>query len=340
MHAIMNFTTLLAAAVALLTISTTGVAAEKVKPPATVYLKKCCPLGQKLDASQSCVVGGTDKWVPSVLLITRGKLYTPIGEAPRFFRIVESAQPANCSAPLELYTGALVISSNGSLFVQELSRTFSAPDFCVDKDAALVCNPPAIIPPAMDDKQQATIAGNALAPLPPSEVGASSGDIPSNMLHTAGGVGFAMMSASGAAAAAAAAATRRPKLRKCCGPRYVYDRNQSNCVSLSADSPHLQRVITNTTAADVIYGFPRCENTFYTMVEPFRDEQFDGRSGAVRMPSTGRTFTSAEFCVEHTVDDRVYADVHVFTCAENFGQQEPEWATGGDKEVSKAFIHM
>lgn len=320
MHTI-TFPTLLA--VALLYFTTIGARAEKVKPPATVYLKKCCPLGQKLDASQSCVVGGTDKWVPSVLLISRGKLYTPIGEAPRFFRIVEATRPTNCSAPLELYTGALVVSSNGSLFVQELSRTFGAADFCVDKDAALVCNPPA------DEVLQA-------APLPPQDVAgvganSSSDDIPSNMLHTAGG-GLAMMAkASGAAVAAVA---RRPKLRKCCGPRYVYDRNQSNCVSLAADSPHLQRRITNTTTADVIYGFPRCEQTYYTMVEPFRDEQFDAQSGAVRMPTTGRTFTSAEYCVEHTVDDRVYGDVHVFTCAENFGQQEPQWSTGGDKEVS------
>lgn len=292
----------------LLVLCATGAtAAEKVKP-ATVLLKKCCPLGQWLDASQSCVVGGTDKWVPNILLISRGKLYTPMGEAPRFFRILDGVQPADCSVPLELYTGPIVVSSNGSLFVQEISASFGPAQFCVDKDAALVCQPP----PAGSEA-----AATATAQTPPA-------DIPSNMLHTGGIV-------------KASAPMRRPKLRKCCGPDYVYDRSQANCKPLDEDSPHRRRTVTNSTAVDVIYGFPRCvrSGALYTMVEGFRDENLDVLTASVRLAGVGgRSFAPAEFCVEHTVNDTVYADVHVFTCAEHFGQQEPEWATGGDKEVS------
>lgn len=304
-----------------LALATGASAAEKVKP-ATVLLKKCCPLGQWLDASQSCVVGGTDKWVPSILLVTRGKLFTPMGEAPRFFRILEGVQPANCSEPLELFTGPVVVSSNGTLFVPEIDASFPPADFCVDKDAALVCKRP----PAGSEEAAAAAA----APSPPA-------DIPSNMLHTGG-----MVKAS---VAAVAVTVRRPKLRKCCGPNYVYDRNQTNCKPLDESSPHWRRAVTNSTAVDVIYGFPRCVRigALYTMVEAFRDENLDAQTGAVRTATGGRTgggrtFTPTEFCVEHTVDDTVYADVHVFTCADHFGTQDPEWATGGDKEVSDWFF--
>lgn len=283
--------------------------AEKVKPP-KVNLKKCCPLGQQLDSAQNCVPGSTDKWVPNILLVTRGKMYTPMGEAPRFFNILYGVRPADCAAALEMYTEALVVSSNGTLFVQEIAKSFLAADFCVDKDVALVCNPPA------------TVDASAVSAARPPIAGA---DIPANMLHAAG-ISMASMTAT----------LPRAKLRKCCGLSYVYDRNQTNCVALADDSPHAARQVTNRTAAtvDMIYGFPRCAKAVYTIVESFRDGDFDLSSGTVRLTGTGRSFAPAEFCVEHTVDDLVYADVHVFTCAEHFAQQEPEWATGGDKEVS------
>lgn len=282
----------------ILTIATSTTAAEKIKSPAPVYLNKCCPLGQQLDETKNCVVGGTDRWVPAILLINQQRTFTPAGQAPRFFRIQEGIRPANCTADLQLYTGSqLLVSSDGLLFVQEIAKKFEGYNFCVDKDAALVCNPPPI---------QRTPDNMAMAGVP----------------------------GSGIAAAAAGPLPATSKLRKCCGPNTVYDRTEQNCVGLSEGSPHYGRVVTNSSRIEVIYGFPRCKaDAQYTMVGSYRDDNFDEANGVFRLDS-GRIFSSTEFCVEHTVKDDEYADVHAFTCADQFIKMDPISVEASDQEVS------
>lgn len=279
----------------LITLATSVSAAEKIKPPAPVYLNKCCPLSQQLDESKNCVVGGTDRWVPSILMISQQRYFTPAGQAPRFFRIQEGVRPTNCTSDLQLYTGSqLVVSSDGLLFVQEIAKKFEGSNFCVDKDVALVCNPP---------------------PIPPDNL--SIAGLP--------GSGFT----------AAASQPAKSKLRKCCGPNTVYDKKAKNCFGLSEGSAHNGRVVTNSSRIDVIYGFPRCkaDTQQYTMVGSYRDDNFDESNGVFRLDS-GRIFHSAEFCVEHTVEDDAYADVHAFTCADQFVQMDPIQVEATDQQVS------
>lgn len=271
------------------------ITAEKVKPP-IVYLNKCCPLSQQLDETKNCVVGGTDRWVPAILMISQKRTFTPLGQAPKFFRIQEGARPTNCTADLQLYTGQFLVLSDGLLYIQEINKHFEGQHFCVDKDVALVCNPP---------------------PLP-------------NNVSMAGILGSGIK-------AAAATLPATSKLRKCCGPNAVYDKSLKNCFSLNEGSVHSRRLVTNSSSIEVIYGFPRCKaDAQYTMVGSYFDDNFDAASGVFRLAS-GRIFSSAEFCVEHTVEDDVYADVHAFTCADQFIQMDPISVEATDQKVSHPF---
>lgn len=224
----------------------------------------------------------------------------PKGEAPRFFRIQEGVRPANCTSELQLFSGnQLIVSSDGRLYVHEISKNFDGPNFCVDKDVALVCNRSLVQPS------------------------------PNNL--SMAGIG------SGISAAAATLPTKS-KLRKCCGPNAVYDKSKQSCVGLSEGSVHQGRVVTNYSGVDMIYGFPQCKSDAqFTMVGAYRDEDFNDSTGVFKL-NTGRIFSSSEFCVEHTVADDVYGDVHAFTCADQFVQMDPISVEATDQQVNNLFF--
>lgn len=115
---------------------------NSARPPPPVNINKCCRIGEQMDLSQQCEVGGTEKWVPHVYLLAKKTHFVPKGEAPRFFRIHEATKPTTCEQP-DIYSGtnSIAIFSNGSLFLSEKSTFISSDNYCVDKDSALVCFP-------------------------------------------------------------------------------------------------------------------------------------------------------------------------------------------------------
>lgn len=128
----------------LLSWTSSNVALSGRVPP-RVTINKCCRVGEQMDKTKQCYVGGTEKWVPPVWLLNKKGYFMPKGEAPKFFSIQEETIP-KC-AELELFTGAsqFAIFSNGTLFISEKSLSVSTEDYCVEKDLALVCLPTPII---------------------------------------------------------------------------------------------------------------------------------------------------------------------------------------------------
>lgn len=113
-------------------------------PPPDVQINKCCRLGESINNKKHCELVATENWVPHVYLLKRNQYFTPKGSAPRFLQIRENTLPSACPNP-QLFTGpnALAIFSNGTLFISEISHLVNSTDeYCVDKDAALVCLTP------------------------------------------------------------------------------------------------------------------------------------------------------------------------------------------------------
>lgn len=117
--------------------------ARAIRVPATVYVNKCCRLEEHLDASQKCTVGGSDQWWPVIYLIGKRDYYQPSGEAPRFIHPREDYIPP-CKHP-EYYSNnrRMALFSNGSLYLSEKNLFLDATDYCIDKDAAILCFPSA-----------------------------------------------------------------------------------------------------------------------------------------------------------------------------------------------------
>lgn len=115
-------------------------AIEAAKAPPPVSVNKCCRIGEQLQRNKECSFGGTDRWWPVIFLIVKHAYFTPLGDAPRFFRVNESSRP-NCQSP-ELISGAhnMALFSNGTLYLPDRTSLIESDHFCVDKDMALVCS--------------------------------------------------------------------------------------------------------------------------------------------------------------------------------------------------------
>lgn len=116
-----------------------GVAYGARSPPTPIVVNKCCRNGETLDTSQQCLIGSNEHWWPSIFMIAKQDLYKQRGDAPRFFHVRER-WPPSCEH-MELITGNhnIVLFSNGTLYLPERKTTIEPDQFCVDKDAALVC---------------------------------------------------------------------------------------------------------------------------------------------------------------------------------------------------------
>lgn len=115
-----------------------GVSAGRAPPQAEV--NKCCRIGEQLDKNtRQCSIDGNNQWWPLIYLIVKQTYYSPRGEAPRFLHARELKQPM-CDKP-ELFINSMALFSNGSLFLLERNAFIEPDNFCVDKDAALVCFP-------------------------------------------------------------------------------------------------------------------------------------------------------------------------------------------------------
>lgn len=140
MHLLNHFSANIIGLLFVLILWTDNVHSGRVPIPVTI--NKCCRLGEQMDTSRQCNIGGTEMWVPHVYLLNKKTYFMPKGEAPRFFKTREGTKPTTCIEP-ELFVGStdFVLFSNGSLFISEKAQLVSGDDYCVEKDMALVCFP-------------------------------------------------------------------------------------------------------------------------------------------------------------------------------------------------------
>lgn len=115
------------------------------------------------------------------------------------------------------------------------------------------------------------------------------------------------------------------KVKKCCpGSNLVYNNSEAKCVTLNQGHALFAKpIIANTTAIDLIFGFPSCNETEYTIAGLFDDDHLDTVKGSLSIGS-GQRLQSGEYCLEHTTDS-VEANsntVSVFTCAQHI--KEPK----------------
>lgn len=116
-----------------------GVVNAARSPPTPIVVNKCCRNGELLDSNQQCLIGSTEHWWPPIYMIAKQDYYRMRGDAPRFFKVRER-WPPSCEH-IELITGThnIALFSNGTLYLPERKTTIESDNFCVDKDAALVC---------------------------------------------------------------------------------------------------------------------------------------------------------------------------------------------------------
>lgn len=112
---------------------------NSARPPTPLIINKCCRIGEQLDKSRQCTIGGVEQWWPLIYLIQKQTHYEPHGEAPRFMKVRERAPPICDQA--ELITRNIALFSNGTLFLLERNARIESDNYCIDKDAALVCFP-------------------------------------------------------------------------------------------------------------------------------------------------------------------------------------------------------
>lgn len=107
--------------------------------PKPVIVNKCCDVDEHLNELGECVDGNTSQWWPLIHMIKIQKLFEPLGGAPRFFTARERSRPS-CTAPdLLIGSNKMALFSNGSLYLSERNRFLHPSDFCIDKDAAMLC---------------------------------------------------------------------------------------------------------------------------------------------------------------------------------------------------------
>lgn len=110
--------------------------------PKAVIVNKCCDLNEHLNEHHECAVGTTNHWWPLIHMIKIQKLFEPLGDAPRFFIVRERSRPL-CESPDTLIgSNKMALFSNGSLYLSEQNQFLHSPNFCIDKDVAILCFPP------------------------------------------------------------------------------------------------------------------------------------------------------------------------------------------------------
>lgn len=258
---------------------------DAARPPPIVIVNKCCRIGEQMDVTRRCLVGGTEKWWPPVYQIQKAAWFMPPGEAPRFLKVREQYMPV-CEN-VELFIGAnkLAVFSNGSLLLSERNAFFDPDSYCVDKDAALVCMP--------------------------RPQGADSLTAPRTLT----------------------------RVNKCCpglNLAYDIDKKQNPCVTLgNGHDSFSKKTVSNTTAIDLVFGFPHCEMTnHYTIAGMYKQESLEVTTGSLTLDS-GRQFTSKEYCLDHIVSDVDMTAVNVFTCAEHFTDK-----SDSANQVSEIWSHL
>lgn len=118
--------------------------AISLQKPKPTIVNKCCGEKQILTSeNHRCGVGSDDDWWPLIFQIMKKSYWEPKGTAPRFMKYRE-LRP-HCNNP-EFYAGShkMALFSNGTLYLSEKHKFIDPQHFCVDKDAAIVCDPESV----------------------------------------------------------------------------------------------------------------------------------------------------------------------------------------------------
>lgn len=136
-----------------------------------------------------------------------------------------------------------------------------------------------------------------------------------------------------------AAPKKLSKVKKCCGAHAVYSAENSRCMSVEDGSEMTKRLVSNSSAVDIVYGLPKCqdENAF-TVASVFHESNLDYATGSLTLDS-GQQFSWHEYCLEHTIDNANSRYVSVITCMENFSIIETAVAVA-PKAVSRKSLHF
>lgn len=111
-----------------------------VKHRKSITVNKCCNVNERLSQNRECIMESDNDWWPLIVMVLKQTYFEPKGSAPQFMKY-KQVQPL-CENP-ELYIGPhkLALFSNGTLYLSEKHKFIEPYDYCIDKDAALVCDP-------------------------------------------------------------------------------------------------------------------------------------------------------------------------------------------------------
>lgn len=106
---------------------------------------------------------------------------------------------------------------------------------------------------------------------------------------------------------------KRSFVRKCCGPRHIYDASNGRCMNVSLDHELSQKPIVNSPLVDIRVGFPECEKSRYAIAGLFSAPEFDDQTGVLTFDAR-KYLQPSHYCLEYTEDGAV----QVFLCEDNF----------------------
>lgn len=102
------------------------------------------------------------------------------------------------------------------------------------------------------------------------------------------------------------------RTKKCCGPSAVYSEERTMCEVADDHDPA-------ELPADVISGFPRCEDDSYFLAGRINESHWPvgdmWPAGGVLRTADGHTIQPREYCLEHVREDKEPRLWTVFTCA-------------------------
>lgn len=108
------------------------------------------------------------------------------------------------------------------------------------------------------------------------------------------------------------------KVKKCCGADTIFSAELSNCERIEDGSERIKRLVSNPSALDIVYGFPKCRSAeHYTVASVFHESYLDYDTGSLTLDS-GRQFSWHEYCLEHTTNSINSPNASVITCMEHF----------------------
>lgn len=108
------------------------------------------------------------------------------------------------------------------------------------------------------------------------------------------------------------------KIRKCCVANSFYKPNENTC-SLSHEFTFTDGQLLNSSQTDVVFGFPECKLSKYTIAETFKESSLNQETNSLFL-ETGQNLDWKDFCLERVgleeSGDKILP-LSVFTCADH-----------------------